>query len=159
MRAFKLALVGLVAILAGLCLPSVAFAAVDDLTPVGPDAQQVDTALFELSPFIVSSIMGVVIPLLVGLLTKLTTPSKWKAILMLGLDAVAGLVTVSLVDGGGAVFSQSAVVAGILAFFASATSYGRFWKPLTVTSSVVTVTDDSGTRVEVPSKLATVGVK
>jgi hypothetical protein len=159
MRAFKLALVGLFAVLVGLWVPTVAAAAVDDITPVGPDAQAVDTALFNLSPFIVSFILGALVPLVTGILTKLNTPSKVKAWVAVALDAVVGLVTVSMVDGGGAVISQSAVVAAVLAYFASQTSYTGFWRPHAITSSAVTITNDAGQHVEVPGKLANVGVK
>lgn len=140
-------------------MPFQVFAAVDgDLTPVGPDAQSVDTALFNLSPFVVSFILGSLVPIVNGLLTKITTPTKWKALITIALDAVVGLITVSLVDGGGAVFSQSAVVAAIMAFFASVASYYQVWRPLAITSSKVSRIGDNGQPEVVPGKLANVGV-
>lgn len=145
-------------------IPVVGFAGTDtdpdtDLTPVGPDAQQVDSALFNLSPFIVSSILGTLIPLVTGLLTKITTPAWVKAVITAALSAVAGLINVSLVDNGGAVVSQSAVVSAVLTFVVAVTTYRGFWKPLSVTSSPVTHVNNDGNLVTEPGKLATVGVK
>lgn len=129
-----------------------------DLTPVGPDSQTTDTALFSLSPFLVAVILGSLVPVLNGILTKLSTSSKVKVVFNMVLSAIVGLVTVSIVDGGGAVFSQSAVISAILAFWASITSYAGLWRPLEITSSPVAVTNEAGQRVEKPGKLATVGV-
>lgn len=87
-------------------LPVVAFAATDteadsEITPVGPDAQQADSAFLDLSPFVVSTILGVLIPLITGILTKVTTPAWVKAVGTIILSGIAGLINVSLVDGGG----------------------------------------------------------
>lgn len=145
-------------------LPIVAFAATDtetdtEITPVGPDAQQADSAVLNLSPFVVSTILGTLIPILTGLLTKLTTPAWVKTVLTLLLSAVAGLINVSLVDGGGAVISQSAVISAVLTFVVAVATYVGIWRPTGVTSSLVTHVDTNGVLVTEPGKLATVGVK
>lgn len=127
--------------------PAVAFASADsDVTPVGPDAQQADSAVLNLSPFIVSSIIGFLIPVVTALLTKATTPAWVKALSTAALSAIAGAINVSLVDGGGAVISQSTVVSAMLTFGAAIVSYVGWWKPTNTTSNP-------------GGKLATVGVK
>lgn len=146
-------------------LPIVAFATATDtepdgdLTPVGPDAQQADSAFLNLSPFVVSTILGTVIPLITGFVTKLTTPAWVKAVITAVLSGVAGLINVSLVDGGGAVISQSAFVSAVLTFIVAVATYAGIWRPMAVTSSPVTHTDENGVLVTEPGKLATVGIK
>lgn len=145
-------------------LPVVAFAATDteadsEITPVGPDAQQADSAFLDLSPFVVSTILGVLIPLITGILTKVTTPAWVKAVGTIILSGIAGLINVSLVDGGGAVISQSAFVSAVLTFIVAVATYAGFWRPTGVTSSPVTHVDENGVLVTEPGKLATVGVK
>lgn len=130
-----------------------------DLTPVGPDAQQADSAFLNLSPFVVSTILGTVIPILTGILTKATTPAWVKTVLTLLLSAVVGLINVSLVDGGGAVISQSALVSAILAFIVAIASYVGIWRPNGVTSSLITRVNADGVLVTEPGKLTNVGVK
>jgi len=128
-----------------------------DVTPIGPDAVNVDSA-FNLPPYAVSFILGGLIPLVTGLLTKVTTPSWVKFLITSFLAAVAGLVNVSLVDGGGAVISwSSAAAAGITWLVAMAGYQG--WSSFGVTSSMVTRVDGDHNLVTEPGKLATVGVK
>jgi hypothetical protein len=150
---------GLGLLTAAFLAPGVASATADeDLTPVGPDAQQVDSAFLNLPPFWVSVILGAVIPVLTGLLTKVTTPAWVKYAITAVLSGVAGLVNVSLVDGGGAVISQSAATSAVLTFILSLAAY-EGWKTVGVTSSTVTRTDGDGNVVTEPGKLAAVGVK
>jgi hypothetical protein len=134
-------------------------ASASDLTPIGPDAQQADSAFLDLSPFLVTTILGTIIPLITGLLTKLSTPAWVKAVLTAALSTVAGALNVSLVDGGGAVVSQSTVISAVLTFIVAVATYAGFWRPLAVSSSPVTHVDESGNLVTEPGKLATVGVK
>jgi hypothetical protein len=151
-------LLALGVIIAAVLLPTVALASgLDEPTPVGPDAVTADSAL-NIPPFIVSVILGIAIPLVTGFFTKLTTPSWVKYGLTTLLAAVAGLVNVSLVDGGGAVISWSAASAAALTWLAAMAAYAG-WTTVGVTSSVVTRVDENGVLVTEPGKLATVGVK
>jgi hypothetical protein len=158
LRRFLLAL----ATMAGVLLvPSVVFAGAEppaaDTPPVALNSET-DTDLFTLSPVLVIFVLGTVIPFLNGLITKVSTSSAVKAIVSLLLSAVAGLVTVAITPGGGAVFSEQALVAAGLAFATQLVTYLGFWKPLGVTSSVVSVTQPDGTVTAEPGKLANVGV-
>lgn len=126
------------------------------VTPVGPDTTA-DSA-FSLDAFTVTFILGSLIPLVNGLVTKLTTSSAVKAIVTIVLSGIAGLVNVSLTDGGGAVISQSALKSAILTLIVAIAMYAGVWKPLALTSSPVTRVED-GVLVTEPGKLASVGVK
>jgi hypothetical protein len=149
--------VGLGLIAAAFLAPGVASASAGEVTPVGPDAQQTDSFL-DLSPFTVSVILGAVIPLITGFFTRVSTPAWVKYVVTALLSGVAGLLNVSMVDGGGAVISQSAFTSAVLTFLLSLAAY-EGWKTVGLTSSTVTRTDGDGNVVTEPGKLATVGVK
>ena len=149
--------VGLGLVAAAFLAPGIAGASPDEETPVGPDADA--NSLFELDAYTVTILLGFAIPLINGLVTKATTSTKVKAILTLVMSAVAGVVNVSLTDGGGAVFSQDTIKSAFLTLIISITTYLGVFKPLELTSSPVTKVDENGNRVTVDGKLAHVGVK
>ena len=120
---------------------------------------ETDTDLVNLSPIYVTMILGSLIPLVNGLVTKLTTSTKVKVVIGIFLSAVAGLVTVSITPGGGAVIGEQALIAAALTFATTVVTYLGFYKPLELTSSPVTRTHADGTVEVVPGKLANVGVK
>jgi hypothetical protein len=156
LRKLLLAL-GVITVIAG--LPTIAMASgLEEPTPVGPDAISTDSAL-NLPPYVVALLLGTLIPLVNGVVTKLTTSSTVKAIITLVLSAIAGAVNVSLVDGGGAVISWSTLNAAAITFIVAVATYVGVWKPMGVTSSPVTRVDESGALVTEPGKLASVGVK
>jgi len=139
-------------------LPAAVLASgLEEPTPVGPDAVQVDGA-FALPPYVVSVILGVVIPLVTGLLTKLLWASWVKQLVTIVLSGVAGLVNVHLVDGGGAVISWSAFISAAITWAFAMVAY-LGWSTVGLTSSFVTRTDSTGTLVTEPGKLANVGIK
>jgi hypothetical protein len=121
-----------------------------DTPPVALNSET-DTDAFNLSPVMVVLIASVLIPLVNGVVTKVTTSSAVKAVVTLFLSGVAGLVTVGLTPGGGAVISQQAVIAAAITFITSTATYLGLYKPLGVTSSAKA----DGT----PGALANVGVK
>jgi hypothetical protein len=146
-----------IAILGLFALPYLAAAASDQPPPTGIDAGA--DALFELDATVVAILLGTVIPILNGLVTKLTTSSAVKAVITLVLSALAGLLTTATTEGGDSVFSEALVLNSALSFLFAIATYAGVWKPLQVTSSPVTVTDQTGQQVTVPGRLATVGVK
>ncbi len=104
------------------------------VTPVGPDAKA--NSLFELDPFTVTIISAVLIPLIVGFLTRPSTNPKIKAAGLAVLSIVAGTINVAMTDGGGALLSQSLIKSTALtALVAIATHFGLY-KPLGVTGAV-----------------------
>lgn len=115
-------LIAFIAVALGLVVlaPAVALAADTDL-------ENSESAL-NLAPLAVTAILGTVIPLLTGLVTKLTTSNKVKGVLTLTLSAVAGVVTQSLVDGGGAILSDETLILAALAWVQSIATYVGFWQ-------------------------------
>lgn len=80
-------------------------------------------------------LQGTVIPILVGILTKVNAPDPIKVLINLLLNALGGLVAVVVVSDGVATLSLNAIVAAGLGFVASIASHYGFWKPLGVTGS------------------------
>lgn len=103
--------------------PAAVFASApaDDVTPVGPDVTT--DSLLDLDPFIVTSIIGTIIPFLVALVTDATVSAAFKKFITAVLAAVGGIITVGATDGGGAVVSWSSVKAALLTIGAAAASY------------------------------------
>lgn len=92
----------------------------------------------------VSILLGIVIPLLIDLVTKRTTGSSLKALLLAGLAAAAGLVTQAIVDDGTAVVSAQGIVLAVTTWVSGAIAHGYLWKPTGVSDHVeakVGVTD------------------
>jgi hypothetical protein len=117
-----------------------------------------DTSL-NLSPIIVVLISSVLIPLINGLVTKLSDSSKVKSVVTLFLSGVAGLVTVGITEGGGAIISQEALIAAAVTFVVSVALYFGVYKPFELTSSPILKVDAAGNQVVVPGKLAGIGRK
>lgn len=83
----------------------------------------------------ISALIGVAIPLLVGLLTKLEAPSGVKAAANALLSALAGVAT-QVVDAGGTFIPSEAVLSVLLTWVVSVATYYGLWKP-TKASEVV----------------------
>ena len=86
---------------------------------------------------------GAVIPLLVGVVTKLTAPSSVKAIINLVLSAGAGGVSY-LVNNSGAGRWQEVVTAALLAYMSSGVTFHNLWKPTGAAPAVQEATASVG---------------
>lgn len=75
-------------------------------------------------------IVGTVIPLIVGLLTKLNAKPGVKIIINLVLAAISGVIGTAVVADGVAKFSTTAVVLAGLSLVQSIATYLGIWKPL-----------------------------
>lgn len=115
-------------VLAVLIFPSVAHAA-----PVADDVNSV--ASIQISALSVQIILGMLVPLVVGLLTKFTTSSGVKAVIMLILNAVQTLIVQATMADGTAIIDQSTFIAWALALVVSVATYFGVYKPLDLTSS------------------------
>lgn len=91
------------------------------VTPIGPDAQT--DSLFQLDPFIVTMLLGTLIPAAIALITKASTDAWIKKVATLILAGVAGVVTVGLQDGGGALISVDSLKSAGLAFLTAIAAY------------------------------------
>ena len=90
---------------------------------------------------VIAMVSGVVIPILVGLLTKLKAPSSTKAIANAALSAVAGALATVVGDA----FTWSGfAVAALSAWAVSVSSYYGLLKPTGVTNAVQGATADVG---------------
>ena len=87
---------------------------------------------------IVTIIVGVLIPIINGLITRWTLSSFWKGMITLGLNAISTLITSAVVDTGDAVLSRPTLYTWLLGTAVSFASYSRIYKPLNVTSSTPT---------------------
>ncbi len=85
---------------------------------------------------------GTIVPILVGLLTKLDASSAVKGLVNLVLSAIAGLIATAVVSDG--VLTKEAVVAGFMALVASVGTYYGVLKPIGVTGSVQRATANVG---------------
>lgn len=156
-RLFLLAL-GL-ALLAYLTLPTAVFA--DGLGDPAGQVKLDDTlASVHLSAPLVAMIISSIIPILVGLVTKLSTSSGVKWLLNLILNTANGLLVTATLADGTAVISQQAALTALLGVIMSAVAY-KGWRSIGVTSSAVALPSptEPGHTINVPGKLAGVGVK
>ena len=84
---------------------------------------------------------GVIVPFLVGVLTKLNAPSSVKAVLNLGLTALGSvLATISEVDFNWKIF----LVNWAIAWVVSVGTYYGFYKPTGVSDRAAEATADFG---------------
>jgi hypothetical protein len=93
-------------------------------------------SVLELAPLAVTVILGTLIPLLTGILTKLEASAKLKGFVTLTLAAVAGVVTQAVTDNGGAIFSDETLILAGLAWVQSVASYLGLWQSLAVNAKL-----------------------
>lgn len=85
---------------------------------------------------------GTIVPILVGLVTKLHASSAVKGLVNLVLSAVAGLIATAIATDG--VLTKAAVVAGFMALIASVGTYYGVLKPAGITGAVQRATANKG---------------
>ena len=92
--------------------------------------------MFVISVTILSVIIGVVLPILVGIVTTKMESRKLKGALLILLSAVAGIINSAILAGG--VFTDDAIIAAVISYvIATAMHYG-VWKPQGITEKVQT---------------------
>lgn len=89
-----------------------------------------------IDPFAVSILVGTVLPILVGLVTKLNASSALKSILLLTFAAVEGLIVNATVTDGSAVFSWHTVAVAGIGWVTAVASYYGLLKPTGVSPVV-----------------------
>ena len=85
---------------------------------------------------------GTIVPILVGILTKIDAHPGIKGFLNVVLSAVAGLIATAIAQDG--VLTQAAVVAGFMSFVASIGTYYGWLKPAGITGAVQRSTAEVG---------------
>lgn len=144
--------------LAAVCLvlistPMSAFAAD---APAGGEASLAEVRL---SPFLVTSLIALFIPLVNGIFTKLTTSQTAKAIFTIVLSAINTFVTGLVMVGGFYVFSKESFVTWIMTTVIAVASYLGVFKPAGLTSGPIALPDPNrpGQTINVPGKLSFIG--
>jgi hypothetical protein len=82
-----------------------------------------------ISAVAVTLIIGTILPVLVGLVTKLDASSKLKGGLLVALNATQSLIIASRVSDGGAYFTADALILFVAGVVVSLMSYYGFYKP------------------------------
>jgi hypothetical protein len=91
----------------------------------------------------VALVVGVVIPLVVGALTKMRAPDGLKAVLNLGLSALTALLSTAVVDGGEFLLKEFLTLLA-MTWGTSIVSYYGLHKPTGLAGSVATATSGFG---------------
>lgn len=84
---------------------------------------------------VVNFIIGMLIPLVTGLLTHINLSSKIKFMITLVLNAAAALITTNMLSDGTAVLSYQALFTGMYSLIVSLIAYHRVYKKANLTSS------------------------
>lgn len=115
------------ALLATLFLSTTAFAADGPLDPTQPVDPGNTLASVHLSAVVVTLLVGTVIPLVSGLISKAN--SKWTGLATIILNAITALVVTATLSDGTAVFSQQSLLTAFSGIASSIAIYYSVWKP------------------------------
>lgn len=94
------------------------------------------TTTITLSAFIVTLLVGYVIPLATALLTKVSASAGVKQFVTALLAAINGFVVTATMQDGTAVFSKQSLLFAILSFITANVGYVAGWKPHAIDSKV-----------------------
>lgn len=89
-----------------------------------------------LDPMLVTTIISVVIPLLVGILTKLRAHPGVKAVMLIILNGVGAAIGTAVGVDGVAVISRTTVYQFIVGCVVSIATYYGVWKPTGVSGGI-----------------------
>jgi hypothetical protein len=90
----------------------------------------------ELDAIAVQVIVGALLPILVGLVTKKVAHAGVKAVLLLLLSAASGLIVQST-NGDGAVISKDALILAAEGWAIAVAMHFGFWRPTTVSDRLL----------------------
>lgn len=154
----KFLLVVAVAVMSLVALPSLVMAAVDPpVDPAGAIKLDDTLASVQISAGTVTFLLATMIPILVGLLTKLD--SKYKGLLMILLTAAEAAIVTAIIADGTAVFSQQTLDVFVKGLVGAYGSYYGLLKPRGITSSAIAIpATQPGQVVMVPGTLADKGI-
>lgn len=103
-----------------------------------------------ISAVAVTLIISTILPVLVGLVTKLDASSKLKGGLLLALNATQGLIVASRVSDGGANFTADALILFVAGVAVSLAAYYGFYKPNDVSAKLAPGFGIGGSTTPVP---------
>lgn len=107
--------------------------------------------MIQVDPQLLAIVGGIVVPLVVGFVTKLHATSAVKAIVNLALSAVTGAIATLTTNGGHIGNWKSFLVSIAVTFGTSIMSYYGFWKPTTVSTQIQNKTANFGIGSGVPT--------
>lgn len=99
---------------------------------------------FTLSALVTTMIVGSLIPILVGAVTKLQAPAWVKAWLHLLLSAIAGGITSAITLDGTAVLSRATLLNACATWLVGIAAYHGFLRPTNISTAVNVATKDIG---------------
>lgn len=85
---------------------------------------------------------ALLVPLIVGLVTKSAASSKVKSVVMIVISAVNALAY--QVDAGGGILTRETAGAWLLSLVISISTYYGVWKPIDVSGAVQNIAPDKG---------------
>jgi hypothetical protein len=98
--------------------------------------------VIQLTPQVVAIIAGVVIPILTGLVTKLGTSSKTKAVIAFALSAIAGALAPVIANGD--FVAQTFLISAATVWVIATATYFGFYQPTGTTDAVQAKTQNFG---------------
>lgn len=96
--------------------------------------------MFTVNATLTMLLVGTLIPILVGLITKANAPAAVKSICMIVLSAIGAAFVVSTQADGTAVFSKETIVATLNTIVQAVATYYGVWKPSGVSGKVINAT-------------------
>lgn len=100
--------------------------------------------LFELDATVSIFITGILIPILVGIITKLHAPAAVKAIAHAFLAGIAGLIITATTLDGVAVISREALVTAFITWMVGVVAYFGFLVPTNISPKINVATANIG---------------
>ena len=86
---------------------------------------------------LVTAIIGTLIPILVGLVTKFHASSSVKSILSIVLNGIQALIVSSVTSSGDAIISKETILLWVVGVVTSVATYTGVWKPNNVISKLL----------------------
>ena len=96
--------------------------------------------VFTVDAIVVTALIGAVLPLLIGVVTKTNLHSGLKGALLLLFSAIEGLLVTATQADGTAVLSKESIIFAIIGWVSAVATYNGLWKPSEVAGSVQTKT-------------------
>lgn len=91
--------------------------------------------LFVISAPIVTIISALLIPILNGLLTRITVSGGIKGLITLVMNTIMAFITTTVSDTGAAIFSYQTLYTAVVGFLISVAIYAGVYRPAEITSS------------------------
>lgn len=98
--------------------------------------------VFQADVAVLAAVVGVFLPILVGIVTKELASGGLKATVLALFAAVSGLVAGAIQADGA--FTQEAIFAGFISWVIAVTTYYGYWKPTGTAGNVASATSAVG---------------